>query len=361
MENENEQNNLLNLKRTNHKLFKENNILPYNVKKLASLHFLNEKYELLPQTFNNNSTDNKRFKDLFPNYHNIFNQGISTQSSNPYLNSLNSEVKNEGQSNEEKLQRLISEKNKIIREIQNIKAEIQVFEQREKRDRMIILMEKIAEGINEDQFEIEDLKDMYIFGERMCDIESKHLENLKKAMKSTTPNKIFSNSKKKEDKLFVTKNLRVFDFNKLILKLKKGRKVKIKKRKTKKYKKSCFSCFIADENLSLCENCTAAYHTYCESFKAIFVIDQKQTIVICNECFCLYKQSNKLLKEQSSLYDNCEYQIRTNDLKLKYRCPNFSNIENESNSIKADEQKEMNVLSKNLFKYYQDNKNKTSS
>jgi hypothetical protein len=360
MDNGNESSNLLNSKRSNLKIFKENSILPYNVKKLASLHFLNEKYELLPQSSNNNSVDNKRFKDLFPNDPNLFCQNPNNQSSNPTFQVFCSDTKNEEKTNEEKLKRLIIEKNIVIREIQNIRAEIQVFEQREKRDRMIILMEKIAENINEDQFEIEDLKDMYIFGEKMSDIESKYLENMKKIQKNNL-NKIFTNSKKKDDKLFVTKNLRVFDFNKLIMKLKKGRKVKIKKRKSKKYKKSCFSCFIADENLSLCENCTAAYHTYCESFKAIYIIDQKLTIVVCNECFSLYRDNNKLLKEQSSLYDNCEFQIRTNDLKLRYRCPKFYSTESETYLVKNDEQNEMTVLSKNLFKFYQDNKNKSSS
>ena len=340
-------------KRDIEKIFKDNSILPYNIKKHITLTFLNEKYELLPQNYNFKTINqNKINQDIYThNQHwnsitNLTNQLIVTNP-NPIVEVL----KDEEMTPEEKLSKLVNERNEIIKEIENIKSEIQVFEQREKRDRMILMMEKIADNIKEDEFEIDDLHDYYLFGEKMSDIETKYLENMKKISKSN--NKIFSNSKKKDDKLFVTKNYKVFDFNKLLLRLKKNNKIKIKKRKTKKFKRSCLSCFIADENLSFCDNCTAAYHTFCESFKAIYVIEQKLTIVICNECFCLYKENNKLLNEQSSLYDNCEFQIRNSNLKLKFKCPKFFNLDILSNENKVEVNEEITVLAKNLFKFYQ--------
>jgi hypothetical protein len=132
----------------------------------------------------------------------------------------------------------------------------------------------------------------------------------------------------------------------------------MKKRRNKKYKKGCFYCFKIDEKLSNCDNCSAAYHPSCESFKAIYVIEAKKTIVICNECFSLYNDSNKFLKEQPSRHDNCEFQIKTNDLKLKYRFPKISNLEEENEEpIKFGEANEMIQLVKNLFKYYKDENN----
>ena len=87
----------------------------------------------------------------------------------------------------------------------------------------------------------------------------------------------------------------------------------------------CFNCLGNDPPLTTCENCSANYHPYCESFKGLFNIEGKKTITICNECFTAYKESNLIKKENKTLFDNCEFQIQNLSLRLKFRLPKLEN------------------------------------
>jgi hypothetical protein len=64
-------------------------------------------------------------------------------------------------------------------EIDEIIHELEFFHRESRKRRMIRLMEAISEEFNEEKFDIDELKDFFFFGDRLCNIENEHLDKQK--------------------------------------------------------------------------------------------------------------------------------------------------------------------------------------
>jgi hypothetical protein len=65
-------------------------------------------------------------------------------------------------------------------EIDEIVYELEFFNRTNRQKRQIKMMEKIAEYINEDLIDIDELLEYKLLGNKICNIENEYLENLKK-------------------------------------------------------------------------------------------------------------------------------------------------------------------------------------
>ncbi len=75
---------------------------------------------------------------------------------------------------------LNNEVTELKEEIDEIVNELEIFARHNRKQRMIKLMEKIVDNINDDLFEIDELIDYHLFGNTIKNIESEYTEAQKR-------------------------------------------------------------------------------------------------------------------------------------------------------------------------------------
>ena len=153
----------------------------------------------------------------------------------------------------------------LIHEIGEIINELEVFERTNRRKRMVILMERIADVIDDDLICEDELTDKLFFGNKISNIENEYInrERIKKM-------DYFDNQMCKQ----INNILEDDDKNAINL-------VKMKRyRKIIGYRKDCHKCGKKLKNKKYrCIKCKYVYHYNCMEYK---IIKRKK---ICLECY----------------------------------------------------------------------------
>lgn len=71
------------------------------------------------------------------------------------------------------------EKENLLEEIDEIVNELEIFEKNNRKIRIIKVMEKMAELIDEDLIDQEEITDYLFYGNKLCNIEKEHISNFK--------------------------------------------------------------------------------------------------------------------------------------------------------------------------------------
>jgi hypothetical protein len=156
------------------------------------------------------------------------------------------------------------EKLQTVEEIHLILNELEVFERENRKRKMMHLLEKVAEQYDDDFFSAEELLDYKFFGDKVCNIERRHLEREKHKANPFNNNLVVKINKILED-----------DNNGLNLTKKKHVALK---------KKICFKCRKEERTrVFKCDGCRKYYHRLCMKFKITYK-SNKLKRRLCREC-----------------------------------------------------------------------------
>jgi hypothetical protein len=161
------------------------------------------------------------------------------------------------------------EKLQIVDEVHMILNELEVFERENRKRKQMYLLEKIAEQIDEDFISTEELTDFVFFGDKLCNIEKRHLER----------------EKHKGSGAF-NKNL-VVRINKILEDDDKGlNRIKRKWLSLKRHKCSVCKTHCAWK-VYKCYECKKHFHRKCNSYKSIGKTGgtKRRTCYICYKLF----------------------------------------------------------------------------
>jgi hypothetical protein len=216
-------------------------------------------------------------------------------------------------------------KEDLIQEMEEIVSNLELFAREKRKKMMIMLMEKIADNLDNDITSPEELTDFLFYGNRTHLIEKEYLLT-KKQRDGNFLNNNNSNKKKKDDKRIMNLNQILLDDDLNYLQLTKNNKKKTRKSLGKR--KRCFKCYkkeIKRKNiLEKCGNCPAVYHLSCENFKAVFIKNDNLSVLMCANCLNLYKDK-LIISDSFSNNHDCQYEIVQKSNQIKFRCPNFEN------------------------------------
>ena len=157
-----------------------------------------------------------------------------------------------------------NERSNLIHEIGEIINELEVFERTNRRKKMVLLMEKISEQLDDDLISEEELTDKLFFGNRICNIEKEYINKERIKRMDYFDNQMckkINNILEDDDK----------DIN--FVKLKRYRKIN-------RNKKNCSKCEIKSKlRRYKCVNCKCIFHYNCMEYKII------KRNKICSKCF----------------------------------------------------------------------------
>jgi len=115
-------------------------------------------------------------------------------------------------------QKQIDERIPIIKEeIEEIVSELEIFEIQNRKRKMIHIMEHIADCIDDDLIDVDEMFDFFFFGDKVNSIEKEFLENQKRKYKNdynlceitnkmlNDDNEVYQESKKNKENTFIIK------------------------------------------------------------------------------------------------------------------------------------------------------------
>jgi hypothetical protein len=195
------------------------------------------------------------------------------QDDNTYLLPLN------GDGVDDEKQALIDEANEIL-------DELEVFERHNRKVKMMVLMEKLAEQMDNDMINIDELTDFTLFGDKICNIEKRHLQNEKKS-NIFNPNLVVKINKMLEDDnrigLPIEDNNNIIDNSSNNIQRQVTKAPVVPSKPIHKNKKTCNACRVEGGRVYKCSKCKKSFHKKCHIYK--YQITNNIRKKICKDCY----------------------------------------------------------------------------